>query len=319
MLSSVTLFSERFELLRKEKGWTFEKTAEKLGITRVSCSNYEKGKRTPDIATVIKIAKVFDVSSDYLIGLSETRKPEYSDINKTTGLNEKSIGILNSYAFVHKDILNHLVCEERELSPFDIQNIEELDFEYLNNPEIVEKKYQDYLKSEKLKSSASILEELQMDWKISEGYVYDENYYKYINSPEYLTRQKEEALEVVKKMEEKYSDVDSLAFGPVYYDEEYLKNQEYVIKKMQEYEETERLKSNLLSRIADYVAYANGCTLETSLMSEKLTEEHQINIGTGYGNKITFPSKEADDLLEFAMIQRVISSLKQFKTNFHKK
>ena len=62
---------ERLKLLRKQKGLTQKEVAFALGIALTTYANYEQGTREPSVETIIKICKYFDVSSDYLIGLTE--------------------------------------------------------------------------------------------------------------------------------------------------------------------------------------------------------------------------------------------------------
>ena len=57
--------------LRKEIGCTQNKLADILGITQDSVSLWENGKRIPDTQYIIAMAKFFDVSADYLLGLSD--------------------------------------------------------------------------------------------------------------------------------------------------------------------------------------------------------------------------------------------------------
>lgn len=63
--------NKRLKQLRKEKGLTQKEVAFALGIALTTYANYEQGTREPSIETIIKICKYFDVSSDYLIGLTE--------------------------------------------------------------------------------------------------------------------------------------------------------------------------------------------------------------------------------------------------------
>ena len=57
--------------LRAEKDLTQGELAQVLGITQDSISLWEKGKRLPDTPYIAKLAAYFDVSSDYLLGLSD--------------------------------------------------------------------------------------------------------------------------------------------------------------------------------------------------------------------------------------------------------
>lgn len=64
-------FAERLRELRAEKGWTQARTAESLGISAVSYLHYEKGQRVPSLSMIVKIAELYDVSIDYLFGVSQ--------------------------------------------------------------------------------------------------------------------------------------------------------------------------------------------------------------------------------------------------------
>lgn len=63
---NITL-GERLRLLREERDWTQRQAANIFGITSGALSNYERGKRSPDIHTLKKIADVYGTSVDYLL------------------------------------------------------------------------------------------------------------------------------------------------------------------------------------------------------------------------------------------------------------
>jgi len=62
-------FGEILKELRKERKLTQTELASHLCTTQDSISLWELGKSYPDIPTLIKIAKFFDVTTDYLLGL----------------------------------------------------------------------------------------------------------------------------------------------------------------------------------------------------------------------------------------------------------
>lgn len=64
-------FAERLLELRKEKGWTQVKVAESLGISAVCYLHYEKGQRVPPLGIIVAVAKLYDVSADYLLGIAQ--------------------------------------------------------------------------------------------------------------------------------------------------------------------------------------------------------------------------------------------------------
>jgi len=70
------LNGERLKQLRKEKNLTQSELGNKINVTKVSISGYESGNRTPDTDTLQRIADFFEVSTDYLLGRTES--PSYS-------------------------------------------------------------------------------------------------------------------------------------------------------------------------------------------------------------------------------------------------
>lgn len=68
-------FGKRLRQLRKEKGLTQAELAKLLSIGESTVSFYESGKRQPDYETLIRLAEVFNVSVDYLLGRTEHKAP----------------------------------------------------------------------------------------------------------------------------------------------------------------------------------------------------------------------------------------------------
>jgi len=64
------MLSVRLKLLRQKRGFSQEDMAEMLEISNRSYQRYEAstGRCTPPLDTLIKIADIFDVSLDYLVG-----------------------------------------------------------------------------------------------------------------------------------------------------------------------------------------------------------------------------------------------------------
>lgn len=61
-------FPEILKELREKKGFTQKQLAEALYLSKTTISQYENGTHTPSIETFIKLADIFDVSIDYLLG-----------------------------------------------------------------------------------------------------------------------------------------------------------------------------------------------------------------------------------------------------------
>lgn len=81
-------FGGRLRLLRKEKNMTQKVLAARLGLATSAICSYEAGARYPSYEILIKIAGIFRVSTDYLLGLEEKR---YIDVSE---LSEEDIEIL---------------------------------------------------------------------------------------------------------------------------------------------------------------------------------------------------------------------------------
>lgn len=58
----------RIRLLRLEKNMTQRQLAAKIGVDRTSLSSYEHSKRMPDIFVLCRMADIFEVSLDDLVG-----------------------------------------------------------------------------------------------------------------------------------------------------------------------------------------------------------------------------------------------------------
>ncbi|HEX3047211.1 MAG TPA: helix-turn-helix transcriptional regulator [Bacillota bacterium] len=69
------ILAKRIKELREERGLTQEALSGDLGLSGKSAiANYEKGFRTPEYETLLKIADYFNVSTDYLLGRTDDRR-----------------------------------------------------------------------------------------------------------------------------------------------------------------------------------------------------------------------------------------------------
>ena len=67
--------ANRLQTLRKEKGYSQEQLALELGISRQAVSKWERAESSPDTDNLICLAKLYNVSLDYLAGFTDTLKP----------------------------------------------------------------------------------------------------------------------------------------------------------------------------------------------------------------------------------------------------
>ncbi|MBR6880351.1 MAG: helix-turn-helix transcriptional regulator [Clostridiales bacterium] len=61
------IFSEKLQILRKNKGFTQEALADRLGVSRQAVAKWESGQIYPDISNLIGISELMNVSVDYLV------------------------------------------------------------------------------------------------------------------------------------------------------------------------------------------------------------------------------------------------------------
>lgn len=84
--------SERIKALREARGWTQAELARRLNITRNGVNSWEQGLSMPSPAYLVDLAKLFSVSTDYLLGV------ERLEAVNVTGLKEEDIALLAQLA-----------------------------------------------------------------------------------------------------------------------------------------------------------------------------------------------------------------------------
>jgi transcriptional regulator with XRE-family HTH domain len=67
------MLPDRLRLLRQEKHLTQMAMAQEILVPRVTYTHYELGKRTPDLDTIMHLARFHQVSVDFLIGNTKLR------------------------------------------------------------------------------------------------------------------------------------------------------------------------------------------------------------------------------------------------------
>lgn len=67
------MLGQRINELRIAMGWSQVQLAEKLNISKQTVSNWENDNIQPSIEMLVRLAKLFHVSTDYLLGLDTTQ------------------------------------------------------------------------------------------------------------------------------------------------------------------------------------------------------------------------------------------------------
>lgn len=66
-------FAERLRSLRQEKGWSQQRLADNLKLSKSSVNMYERGEREPGFETMEAIADLFNVDMNYLYGRTDVK------------------------------------------------------------------------------------------------------------------------------------------------------------------------------------------------------------------------------------------------------
>ena len=80
-------FGERLKTLHKGQKLTQQELANRLGVAKSVVSYYESGDRFPSYDVLIKIARTFHVTTDYLLDIERNRTID------VTGLSEENIAV----------------------------------------------------------------------------------------------------------------------------------------------------------------------------------------------------------------------------------
>lgn len=74
-------FGNKLKQLRTQAGLTQKQLGDKIGITKSVISFYELRERTPSPDILVKLAGVFHVSTDYLLGLEKGKTIDISGLD----------------------------------------------------------------------------------------------------------------------------------------------------------------------------------------------------------------------------------------------
>ena len=83
-------FGNKLKELRTQNNMTQQQVAAQIGVSKSVISYYELQERIPSPEILLKLASVFHVSTDYLLGISNDKVLDVS------GLDEEDIAVLSS-------------------------------------------------------------------------------------------------------------------------------------------------------------------------------------------------------------------------------
>ncbi|WP_455501086.1 helix-turn-helix domain-containing protein [Gemmiger sp.] len=73
-------FADKLITLRKKAGWSQEKLAARLDVTRQSVSKWEGAQSLPDVDKIIQLSRLFGVTTDYLLKDEQSEPAADNDV-----------------------------------------------------------------------------------------------------------------------------------------------------------------------------------------------------------------------------------------------
>ena len=80
--------ADRIKALRESRGWTQAELARKMNMTRNGINSWEQGLSMPSPPSLVELARLFSVSTDYLLGVEK-----HNTVN-VAGLSERDVALL---------------------------------------------------------------------------------------------------------------------------------------------------------------------------------------------------------------------------------
>ncbi|QLE87604.1 helix-turn-helix transcriptional regulator [Shewanella sp. Scap07] len=90
------ILAEKITKLRKQIGWSQEELAEKMDVSRQSVSKWESANSIPDLNKIIRLADIFEVSTDFLLKDEYENVSEHDEV-KPSGLTQVSLEQASQY------------------------------------------------------------------------------------------------------------------------------------------------------------------------------------------------------------------------------
>ena len=84
--------ADRIKALRESRGWTQAELARRMNMTRNGINSWEQGLSMPSPQSLVDLARLFSVSTDYLLGV------EKHNTVGVTGLDEKDVALIAQLA-----------------------------------------------------------------------------------------------------------------------------------------------------------------------------------------------------------------------------
>ncbi len=90
------MIGERLAELRNDHGDTQQSLGDRLNVTKFTISNWEQGKSEPSHEFLVKICRLYNVSADYLLGISDV-DPAYVQRRRGGTLSREELSELEQF------------------------------------------------------------------------------------------------------------------------------------------------------------------------------------------------------------------------------
>lgn len=86
-----SMIAKRIKLLRIENKLTQDKVSKKVDVNRITYAGYENERSQPNAVILVRLAKFYDVSLDYLCGISNKPHGNYAEEEEKKETTEKEL------------------------------------------------------------------------------------------------------------------------------------------------------------------------------------------------------------------------------------
>ncbi|SDK34268.1 helix-turn-helix domain-containing protein [Sediminibacillus albus] len=97
---------------REQSGWTQKQLSEKMNVSRSVVTKWENGTVVPDLKSIIKLSRIFNISVDLIIGMDTPREDLLKEFNRiynsaSEGISVETLEIID-YLFKHPQLKEQL-------------------------------------------------------------------------------------------------------------------------------------------------------------------------------------------------------------------
>lgn len=71
---------DKLKMLRKKNNLTQQQVAERLNVSKAVVSSYELSNRSPSFQTLVKIANLYNVTTDFLLGINKRKMIDITNL-----------------------------------------------------------------------------------------------------------------------------------------------------------------------------------------------------------------------------------------------